>query len=167
MKIKKRSDLQERRVAADLGGKVQKASGATDFAKGDVRKFGDVRVECKTTGTKNYRLSIKDIKKIQSEALKGGMEDWVMQIEFQGQTGVNYKYAVMGYYSFIEAMKEPVIFVTYVAQKDSIALSLSDLISVQGQQKRTAHRLEFQNEYVVVIPWELYLTIRSKEGEDE
>ena len=98
--VKRRSALQERRVAEDLGGRVQPGSGAPEFYKGDVRKTGDIRVECKTTGTKAYRLTQAELDKIRSEALMGGEENWAMQIEFQGQF-TNRKFAVIDWDVFL------------------------------------------------------------------
>lgn len=102
---RRKSVLQERRVASELGGRVQPGSGAPEFYKGDVRKTGDIRVECKTTGTKAYRLTLAEIQKIQSEALMGGEENWAMQIEFQGQF-TNKKVAVIDWDTFIRLRSE-------------------------------------------------------------
>lgn len=99
--IKKRSKLQEKRIAEDLGGKVQKASGATDFAKGDVRAK-DLLIEAKTTGQKSYRVDVGEITKIQAEALERGASNWAMQIEFQGQLGHNKKVAVIDWQTFLD-----------------------------------------------------------------
>ncbi len=98
---KRQSKLQERRVAEELGGSVQPGSGAPDFYKGDVRKAGDIRVECKTTGSKAYRLTQAELLKIQTEALSGGEESWAMQIQFQGQF-TNRKYAVIDWDAFVQ-----------------------------------------------------------------
>lgn len=100
------SQRQEARVAQDLGGRVQAASGAMDHAKGDVRVSGNLRVECKTTSTKGYSLKLAEIQKIQGEALMGGMEDWAMQVEFQGQFGQHKKVAVIGWESYLELRAE-------------------------------------------------------------
>ena len=101
---RKRSKLQEKRIAEDLDGRVQKASGATDFAKGDVRADG-LRVEAKTTSKKSYSLKQSEILKIREEALTGGADEWAMQIEFQGQAGVNTKIAVIDWYTYLELRK--------------------------------------------------------------
>lgn len=98
----KMSRRQEASVAQDVNGYVQKASGATEFAKGDVRSKGELRVECKTTGARSYTLKVDDITKIQSEALMGGFEDWAMQVEFQGQLGQYKKVAVIDWQTFMD-----------------------------------------------------------------
>jgi hypothetical protein len=84
---RKKSQKQEKRVAEDIGGREQPGSGAPDFYKGDVRKTGKLRVECKTTSAQAYHLRLVDIEKIKVEALRGGDENWAMQVEFQTQTG--------------------------------------------------------------------------------
>lgn len=96
------SRRQERSVANDIGGRVQVASGATDFAKGDVRAMGELRIECKTTSSGSYSLKKNDITKITTEALSGGLEDWAMQIEFQGQMGIHKKVAVIDWNTFLD-----------------------------------------------------------------
>ena len=58
MNTRKYSKTQEKRVAKELGGKVNANSGATGFYKGDVRtdKF---LIECKTTTKEVKSVSIK------------------------------------------------------------------------------------------------------------
>ncbi len=102
---KRQSVLQERRVAEELGGKVQPGSGAPQFYKGDVRVAEDIRVECKTTGAKAYRLTVAELQKIQMEALTGGEETWAMQIQFQGQF-TNKKYAVIDWDTFVQLRQD-------------------------------------------------------------
>ncbi len=91
----RRSQAQEKRVALELGGRVQKASGATPFAKGDVHVAGELKVECKTTSSRRFTLKVSEVLKIQREALMGSVESWVMQIEFQGAVGSHHKLAVL------------------------------------------------------------------------
>lgn len=98
----RKSRLQETRIAKDIGGRRQKASGATDFAKGDVRKQGEIRVEAKTTGARTFILKLSDVSKIREEALLGGAEDWAMQVEFQGQMGANRKLAIIDWNRFMQ-----------------------------------------------------------------
>jgi hypothetical protein len=100
METRKRSKLQEKRIAKDIDGKVQKASGATDFAKGDV-KTNDLYIEAKTTSKKSYSLKAKEITKIQQEAMMANAREWAMQIEFQGQAGMSSKVAVVDWYTYI------------------------------------------------------------------
>lgn len=102
---KKKSQKQEKRIAEDLGGNVQKASGATDFAKGDVRA-DNLLVEAKTTGQKSYRVDRDEITKIQAEALERGASDWAMQIEFQGQFGQNKKVAVIDWLTYMQLRED-------------------------------------------------------------
>lgn len=101
----RKSRLQENRIAKDIGGRRQKASGATDFAKGDVRKQGDIRVEAKTTGARTFILKLSDVNKIREEALLGGAEEWAMQVEFQGQMGANRKFAIIDWNRFMQLRK--------------------------------------------------------------
>lgn len=73
-----------------------------DFAKGDVRKVGEFRGECKTTSKSSTILHLSDLIKIQNEALMGGMEDWALQLEFLGQAGRSRKYAVIDWETYVQ-----------------------------------------------------------------
>jgi hypothetical protein len=99
----RKSRRQEKRAAADLGGRVQPASGAMSHAKGDVRTVGSVLAECKTTSKKSYNLKLAEWQKVQSEARGGEMP--VMQVEFQGQFGMHTKLAVISWADFL-SMRE-------------------------------------------------------------
>lgn len=101
---KRVSQLQERRAAADVGGRLQPGSGAPEFYKGDVRAAGDLRIECKTTSKKSYALHLSDIEKIKAEALMGGAEGWAFQVEFQGVTS-NKRFAVIDWQEYLDLRK--------------------------------------------------------------
>lgn len=112
---KRKSVLQERRIADDIGGRVQPGSGAPEHYKGDAISPGDLRVEAKTTSKKQYALKVSELDKIRNEALNGGEEDWAMQIEFQGQF-TNRTVAVIDWHRFLElkrAYKEHIDCVKY------------------------------------------------------
>jgi hypothetical protein len=98
---KRKSRLQERRAAKDIGGREQPGSGAPEFYKGDVRKAQDLRVECKTTSAQAYQLRLIDLEKIKIEALRGNDPMWAMQVEFQTQTGGK-KFAVIDWQTFLD-----------------------------------------------------------------
>lgn len=90
----RRSRLQERRVAKDLDGRVQPASGAMSHSKGDVRVVGTIRAECKFTNARQYTLKKSEWEKIKGEANRAG-ETPVMQVEFASPAGINVKLAVV------------------------------------------------------------------------
>ena len=73
-----------------------------EFAKGDVRRTGEFRGECKTTTAKSTTLHLSDLIKIQNEALMGGLEDWALQLEFTGQMGRSRKYAVIDWETYLQ-----------------------------------------------------------------
>lgn len=100
----KRSRLQEKRLAADIDGRVQKGSGAGPSLsqKGDARKVGEIRAEAKTTKAKSYSLKLADWRKVQAQAIQGGLEEPVMQIQFEGQTGMHTKLAVIDWHRYID-----------------------------------------------------------------
>jgi hypothetical protein len=76
---KKISAKQEKRLARDLGGKTQPASGAMPNAKSDVRAVGSVRAEAKYTAKSSFSLKLADLEKIVGEA---GLEMAVLQLCF-------------------------------------------------------------------------------------
>lgn len=98
---RRKSKLQERSVAEDVGGRLQPGSGAPEFYKGDVRKAGDLRVEAKTTSKMTFALKARELDKIRNEALSGGDESWAMQVEFHG-TFTKKKFAVIDWQEFLE-----------------------------------------------------------------
>lgn len=79
----RRSKDQERELAALLGGRVTKASGAGDFEKGDVRVKGVLRVEAKTTKHRSFSVTSEMLDKIEQQAVVAG-ELPVMHIEIEG-----------------------------------------------------------------------------------
>lgn len=77
---KKLSQRQEKRIADDIGGRTQPGSGSQEFAKSDVRKKGEFRVEAKFTRNKSFPLKREILDKISSECV--GTEKPVLQIDF-------------------------------------------------------------------------------------
>lgn len=77
-----------------------------EFAKGDVRVTGELRLECKTTSAKTYSLKVEELDKIKTEAITGGAEDWAMQVEFQRQIGPK-RYAVIDWDTYLYLREKP------------------------------------------------------------
>ena len=80
MKVKKKSQLQEKSVAKDLEAKTVIASGALWGSKGDVR-HDEFLVECKTTEKPFYSLTMKVWEKIEKEAVKDGLRIPLMCVD--------------------------------------------------------------------------------------
>ena len=83
MKVKKKSQLQEKSVAKDLNARTVVASGALWGSKGDVR-HDNLLVECKTTDKDFYSLTLKVWEKIEKESVKDGLRLPVMCIDIKG-----------------------------------------------------------------------------------
>jgi hypothetical protein len=64
---KRASIRQEDRIAHDIKGRRQKASGSMPHAKGDVRKRGSMRVEAKYTTGRSFTIKYDELVKIRSE----------------------------------------------------------------------------------------------------
>ena len=83
LKVKKKSQLQEKSVAKDLNAHTVVASGALWGSKGDVR-HDNLLVECKTTDKPYYSLTLTVWEKIEKEAIKDGLRLPVMCIDIKG-----------------------------------------------------------------------------------
>lgn len=70
-KLRRRSMKIEDNIAEAIGGRRHKGSGALAYAKGDVRKRGRLRVESKFTQAASYRVTLADLRKIDSECSFG------------------------------------------------------------------------------------------------
>lgn len=99
MDVRKKSQLQEKRVASELGGRVTPASGALWGAKGDV-KSDLFLAECKTTEKPAYPLTLKTWTKISKEALKENFRLPVMSVDLCNGKD---KMAVVAYYDLAES----------------------------------------------------------------
>lgn len=89
------SKTQEKRAARDVGGHVQAGSGNARFGGGaDVRKRGELRIECKYTEKDVFILRLADLTKVKLQAIRGGMEFPVLQIDFV-KNGKHDLYAVV------------------------------------------------------------------------
>lgn len=78
---KELSDLQEARIAQDLGGKVQPASGSRWGARRDVKNDAWL-IEAKTTSQGYYRVITRDLAALQQQAYQQGRTPAYV-VEFQ------------------------------------------------------------------------------------
>jgi hypothetical protein len=116
----KRSRLQEKRLAADIDGRVQKGSGSGPSLsqKGDARSIGEIRAEAKTTRARSYSLKLADWRKVQAQAIQGGLEEPVMQIQFEGQ-GAHTRLAVIDWYNYVQYREERAGLVSESAKREN------------------------------------------------
>lgn len=164
----KRSKLQERRIAEDVGGRVQAGSGSSWRAKSDVRDLGKLRIEAKFTSKDTYALKLKDLLKIREEALLGGLETWAMQIEFV--SGSKQKYAVLDYYTFCELNVGRNTFLcgAYdVTQSKQFVVDRDELRKLAGQGREWILQVEFiaggeRVLNVAITSWEQFLTFYGR-----
>lgn len=84
---KYKSNLQEKSVAKQFGGKQVIASGALWFAPSDVRS-DKCLIECKTTEKPYYSVTSKVWEKIEREALKDGMRIPLLIIDLEDKDRV-------------------------------------------------------------------------------
>lgn len=166
----KRSKLQEQRIAEDIGGRIQAGSGSSWRAKSDVRDFGKLRIEAKFTSKSSYILKLHDILKIRSEALRGGLELWAMQIEFVG--GSKQKYAVIDHYSLLELRQRVprACTETYVGTENrQFKMDLDELRSCAGQAGISGTDWSLHLDWVhcgikvAIIDWDYFLSLYEAE----
>jgi hypothetical protein len=70
-RCKKKSQVQEKRIAKELGGKTQPGSGAFEHFKGDV-KLSDYLIEAKRTDKQSITVKAEWLSKIDHEAINVG-----------------------------------------------------------------------------------------------
>ena len=80
-----RSPKQEKERATKVGGRVTRGSG-NGWEKGDVRKMGVIRIECKTTTKKSFSVTQKMLNQIYDAALPFN-EIPVIEVEFINEQG--------------------------------------------------------------------------------
>lgn len=158
MKVKKKSQLQERSVAKDLNARTVVASGALWGSKGDVR-HDNLLVECKTTEKPFYSLTITVWEKIEKEAINDGLRLPVMCIDVNGGKD---RYAVfltkhfIHYRSFADVTQYCCVEWT---DKKSFRVSKPIDILMVGLRSKNGETPNF-----VVIPWADFLYM-LKNGE--
>lgn len=76
----KRSSSQEKEVAARTGSRLTAGSG-NQSVKGDCRKRGVLRIECKTTSAKSFSVTLEMLDKLEAAATVAG-ERPVLVVEF-------------------------------------------------------------------------------------
>ena len=76
----KRSSKQEAEVAKRTGSRLTPGSG-NQLTKGDCRKRGIVRIECKTTSSKSFTVTLDMLNKLETAAAIAG-EYPVLVVEF-------------------------------------------------------------------------------------
>ncbi len=79
-KDKKLAQVQERKIAEDIGGRTQPGSGNQSHAKGDVRKKGAFRIEAKWTKSSQFTITREILGKINGECSHG--EKPMVQLDF-------------------------------------------------------------------------------------
>jgi hypothetical protein len=80
-KVRRLAKKQDEKVAKAIGGRVQAASGARPDCKGDVRVYGEHRVETKYTFAQSFRVTREMLNKIRSEC--AGLEKPALVLDFK------------------------------------------------------------------------------------
>lgn len=137
---KKLSLRQEKKANQELGSKMMPASGALLHGGGDGRLPGKIRLECKYTEADKYILKLDDLIKLRTQAVKGGLEEPIFQVEFKGTT--KGKYAIVlakdGNFKSSEG-------ITVVQQVKQYPLHADILAKLSGGQADPLIRITFVN----------------------
>ena len=153
---RKLSNKQEQKATKELGLKMSPASGATMFGGGDGRLAGKIRLECKFTEADSYTLKLEDLLKLRKQAIKGGLERPIFQIEFKGKFKA--KYAVVEDYTLeemsLETWKE--------TDKKQMILSAEELYSSLAPKRIIFGKLQaigegFNRHVFVIYEWNDFL----------
>lgn len=158
MKVKKKSQLQERSVAKDLNARTVVASGALWGSKGDVR-HDNLLVECKTTDKPFYPLTIATWEKIEKEAINDGLRLPVMCIDVNGGKD-RYAVFISKHFSHYKSFADVTQYCyTEWTDKKSFRVSKPVNILMIALKSKTGETPSF-----IVIPWADFLYM-LKNGE--
>lgn len=166
--IRKTSRRQERRTAAEIGGRVQTNSGATRHGGADVRERGKTRVECKYTGKSTYILKLADLLKLRQQAIKGGLEMPVFKIGFAvtGQRMMD-EVAVLRWNDYLALCHHDSAHLTrdcFVAAQQYQLTRAEALTLLTGQRIRLGFEVphEVTLTMYLIMPWADYLALRGE-----
>ena len=148
---KRKSTLQEKRVAKEVRGRTTPASGAMWGCKGDVRSDAFL-VECKTTEKDKYSLSILTWNKIRVEAVKDGMKIPVMCIDLHNG---KYRYAVFEYaHTSIKGLYNIPVEVFTDKKTYTIKAGAEEIVHFRN---RMTVKNGFKDVILSIIPWSTFL----------
>jgi hypothetical protein len=166
-KLRKYSQKQERQACIDLDAKVEAASGATKFGGADGRRVNEIRIECKFTDAEKYSLKLEDLEKLRKQAIIGGLEDPVFQLEFRTH---KLKYAIVPF-------REDWYILPFIGTgQASLNLRLVDLVKYTGIKvypDDAILRIGFWNDTIstdvkpkefLIFTWNDYLNKRKKDA---
>jgi len=131
-KAQRRSRKQEQRIAEEIGGRTQPGSGNTWHSKSDVRAILDLRIEAKYTDQDYYILKRADLFELEDAALRGGLEDWAMQVDF---SLFSRKYAIISYRWFLETQpltQRPLYQSVIDSEAKSLRLHVNEIMTMAG-----------------------------------
>lgn len=103
--VRKLSQKQERRIADDVDGRVQPASGALSHARGDVRKYGKLRIEAKLTYAKSFSITEALLDKIEAHATFGEVPTIVVDFMDKRSNKSKRSIAIVPYDSWVKETK--------------------------------------------------------------
>jgi hypothetical protein len=167
--IRKTSQDQEQRVARDIGGRTMAASGACHTGGGgDARASGKTRVECKFTQQHHYVLKQDTLNKIELQAIRGGLETPVLQLEFRCGHIAPSTFAILrwGDYNLLNPIRATTPLLVLNVTKGSCRLERDDL-DVLYMKSPPILKVWFTDEKTgavkvyAIVPWNHYLMLEN------
>lgn len=171
MNSKKKSKKQELSIAKEVEGKTTIASGSLWFQKADV-KNDKFLFECKITKEKYFNVTEKIWDKIRKQAVKDGLREPVLVIDFKDGL---YRYAVIQLetlYSFNIQQKDIMIMDIFDPEKNpfetkSFRLDYEHLHMLELEVLETKNRIlittfRLNGNVMCVLDWEDFIYISNK-----
>lgn len=167
--IRKKSQLQEKRISKEFNGQLQPASGALPFAKGDIRTGGrettfnesDLLIEAKYTDKSFYIFKKSIWDKIEKEAFKDNFRTPMMQIDIR-----DLHLVVMPHYHYVEHILKNIVGFEQVNKITSNSFKINKLdvssrivIGMEVNGLTYIMHIEFENTKLVLMQKEAYLSI--------
>ncbi len=148
MDLRKRSQKQEKRTAKQFKGRVTPGSGCIDGFKGDVRT-DDYLIENKFT-TSSYVLKKNTWEKIRKEALRDGLREPILQLDFVISSFVSHSFVIMEFDYFIDNYYNIFVQRSFDSNK-SFTIKLEEVLDCVNEVEEFCWQISFNNLHLIMI----------------
>lgn len=158
MDIRKRSRLQENRTAKQFRGKTLPGSGCIDNMKGDVRS-DNYLIENKYT-TSSYTLKKTTWEKIRKEAIRDGMRDPLLQLDFVISELETYSFIIFDF-NLLDQVSDIIFVQKLFKENKSFTINFEDILPYLQYEEDFCWSIDIGNTRLAMIRLEDFL---EKEG---
>ena len=148
MDLRKRSQKQEKRTAKQFKGRVTPGSGCIDGFKGDVRT-DDYLIENKFT-TSSYVLKKNTWEKIRKEALRDGLRESILQLDFVISEYVSRSFVIMEFDYFMDNFYNVFIHRSFDTNK-SFTIKLEEVLEDINEVESFCWKISFNKLHLIMI----------------